>query len=297
MFAFLHKAGVPAQTFTSVKVRLARTTTMISTGQTKGVQRQFIKDLNDPRNTTVTAITTTLKNPLVVSSPNQKLVVDMNIKSWAIDSKGTIRPSMQQGSEAGSDDPGQQESEDFGGVISGLTGTDPAFSFTLGNLTVATDVNTKIFNSDGSPNPALANDENVEVKGVVVNGVLTASEIKIEVGDGHGDNNEGAKAQGIASSLDATAGTLTLTIQEAEGFVPGGTTVPVVTSATTQYVLSGASATEADFFAALAVAPVDTQIEVEGSFDGTNLNATFIKAEIENSGVGGGDQPSPKHHR
>jgi len=289
-FLLLGSSSINLNSFSSVKVTLAKKTTVINAGLTKGVVRNFAPQFNNPSNLNQSIVTFPLGTATVVGAP--KLVVNMGLNHWSFDSKGEVHPSMSQGDGRGSDDPNGCEAEDNKGIVSGLTGTAPTQIFSINGITVNTDANTVIVNNDNSANPALANGERVEVTGTLVNGSVLATRIQIDV---QHDLEDDAEADGLASNLDATAGTLTITIQKAKNFLPTGTTINVATTATTKFVLNGAVVSQADFFTGLAAGLATMEVEAEGSVDANGLlTAVTLKAGSEDGdggGSGGGGGP------
>lgn len=289
-FDFLGKGTAASTTFTSAKVSMSKKTTLIAAGQTRGTQREFEKVLDDPKNPTRTLVTVPMDNG-VAGTPVQKVVLDLNLRGWSILTNGTVHAAMKRGGTTGVEDPGRQITEDFKGLISALSGTAPDQRFNIGNLAVQTNADTNIANNNGAPNPALANGQKVEITGKLVNNVLLASSVKIEVE--HAIEGE-AEVKGTASNLDASEGTLTVTITDAKGFTPTATTIPVTSSSTTKFILGDAAVTQAEFFAALAAAPT-TEIEAEGALNNGALAATILKAENENENENEGEDDGGHH--
>ncbi len=128
-------------------------------------------------------------------------------------------------------------------------------------------------------------------------GNFDASAIKIRVGSG---SQEPARAKGLVTASDATAGTLTLSIDEAEDFLPANTSLSVTTSSTTLFFASsGMSMTQAQFFAALTST---THVEVGGTYSAGAMAANFVRIEEGSNGGsggggdGGGDNGGGDHH-
>jgi hypothetical protein len=296
-FAFLNKVALPTGSFTSASITFAKAVTVVGKTATRGIIRQFNTSMDIPNVPSRSKLTFALNPALAVTGANQPVALDFNVQSWSILSTGKVQPFMRKApSSATPPSPARQEPQDFHGAIGSIAGTAPDFTFTLSHgsnlpLNVATDVNTVIFNENGAANPVLTNGERVEVTGVLANGVLQASTIKIDNEDA---NEAPAEARGVARNLDATAGTFTLTIARARGFVPSGTTLNVITNASSVFMDgTGAVVTEAQFFAALAAAPAGTGVEVEGTVDGSgNFTAVKLKLEDEAENETGGDD----HH-
>ncbi|MGC8667769.1 MAG: DUF5666 domain-containing protein [Chthonomonadales bacterium] len=228
------------------------------------------------------------------------MVVDFDLSKWTAigeDPVTGIDPGknsggLHLGSETGLNDMNRHECEDYEGTVSQLSGTAPNFTFTLtmehGSVTVSTDANTAVFNSDGSPNPQLANGQMVTVRGVfnASTSTLAAAEIKIHKGS---MTNEHGVA-GVTDSPNAQAGTFVVILHEAD-FLPDVDRVTVATNANTVFRgESGVILTAADFFARLAAG--SQKVEAEGTYDASTkvLNANRVKIEqMEGHGGGGGD--------
>jgi hypothetical protein len=106
-----------------------------------------------------------------------------------------------------------------------------------------------------------------EVKGTynAATNTLTATLVKSESeSDGDDDSNE-AEAKGRAISIDATAGTFTLSpISEFEGFVPGAASVNVIVAAGAEFEDNrGKDTDRATFFSGLSSA---SRVTVKGSY-------------------------------
>ena len=117
-----------------------------------------------------------------------------------------------------------------------------------------------------------------EVKGTynAATNTLTATLVKSESeSDGDDDSNE-AEAKGRAISIDATAGTFTLSpISEFEGFVPGAASVNVIVAAGAEFEDGrGDDTNRATFFAGLASA---NRVTVKGSYSAGVFTAVELR--------------------
>ena len=117
-----------------------------------------------------------------------------------------------------------------------------------------------------------------EVKGSynAATNTLTATLVKSESeSEGDDDSNE-AEAKGKAISIDATAGTFSLSpISEYEGFFPGATTLNVVVAAGAEFEDNrGKDTDRATFFSGLSSA---SRVTVKGSFAGGVFTAVELR--------------------
>jgi hypothetical protein len=105
-----------------------------------------------------------------------------------------------------------------------------------------------------------------EVKGTynAATNTLTATLVKSE-SESDGDDSNEAEAKGRAISIDATAGTFTLSpISEFEGFVPGAGSVNVIVAAGAEFEDNrGKDTDRASFFSGLSGA---SRVTVKGSY-------------------------------
>lgn len=226
------------------------------------------------------------------------VVVDFDLSKWStigLDPPTAIDPTsagVHLGQSAGINDPSRHEREDYEGTVSQLSGTAPNLTFTLtmehGSVTVTTDANTAIYNSDNSSNPQLANGQKVTVRGVfdVTNSTLAAAEIRIHKSSSSGEQG----VAGTTESPNAAAGTFTVVLHDSD-FLPVSDRITVQTSSNTVFRgESGVLLTQADFFARLASG--SQKVEVEGVYNSTTgvLDANRVKIERpEHPGGGGGD--------
>jgi hypothetical protein len=136
---------------------------------------------------------------------------------------------------------------------------------------------------------ALQNGMKVIVTGSVSAGVVTATDIAIlggtsdSGGDGHGGGSANlARVSGVSGSLDATAGTFTVTKQFWEGFFGQLTaTVTVAFNSSTVWSLDGTTIT-----AAAAASDIGMNVTVRGAYDPTTKQITAVKVEFHSQAVG-----------
>ena len=279
-YAFLDDSAITPATYAAVRVELDEDLSLVPTGSNVAQARQFAA---------VHAVVGTpgrsqlrLSSPHIMIPGRNQLVLDFDLATWNLDAAGKVVATLKRGNGNGLDDRRRHEDEDYHGLVSGLNGTSPNQSFSLTrqgrSLPVKTDANTRIFKQSGAANPALANGLRVEVHGSFVGGVLLARGIKIE--DEAGEDPHGIK--GIASNLDVAAGTLSVKVLRARGFVPDREFYGVTTSATTRFMSDGGAVlTKGEFFASLATMGANAQVEVEGTVTGGTMAAVKIKLEDE----------------
>jgi Domain of unknown function (DUF4382)/Domain of unknown function (DUF5666) len=117
-----------------------------------------------------------------------------------------------------------------------------------------------------------------EVKGSynAATNTLTATLVKSESESESDDDSNEAEAKGTAISIDATAGTFTLSpISEYEGFFPGASTLNVVVAAGAEFEDDrGKDTDRATFFSGLSSA---SRVTVKGSFAGGVFTAVELR--------------------
>lgn len=117
-----------------------------------------------------------------------------------------------------------------------------------------------------------------EVKGSynAATNTLTATLVKSESESESDDDSNEAEAKGKAISIDATAGTFTLSsISEYEGFFPGASTLNVVVAAGAEFEDNrGKDTDRATFFSGLSSA---SRVTVKGSFAGGVFTAVELR--------------------
>jgi hypothetical protein len=284
-YSLLGTLALPADTYSDVQVVLLKDLTLVPKGQTTGVAATFTP-------LDASGLTTTLTLPLTPKAITSDFCVDFDLASWTI-SGSQVTAVIKESNKAGLEQSDRQVEDEYHGAVSNLSGTAPTQTFTLASdesafsVTVTTDANTAILNSDGSANPALANGQHVALEGTfdATTHTLAATKIIIKVGDGHGI--EGPGASGVPSAGDPVAGTFTLTFGHAEGFLPTGTSITVATDANTLFFKgSGLAVSQTDFFTALATS---TGVIVHGTFDATSQTLTAKVAILRSASPDGSE--------
>ncbi|WP_395091221.1 DUF4382 domain-containing protein [Armatimonas sp.] len=274
-YSFLSSATVPAGTYTGVSITVASTMQLIKTGQTTGtsltVDASVARDVNGNA-----VIPVTFRSPKTISATATNICIDFDLARFIVRGSN-ILPSVVEGDGAGLSDPARHEKDDYHGTVSAISGTAPTLSFTLTmgsgqTVAVTTTASTALYGA------TLTEGAKVEIEGTLDTTAQTLVATKLEVrGTGSiADDWKTPRAGGVASALNAAAGTFTLTIQRAGGFTVAGTTVSVVTNASTVFRGDkGAMLAAADFYAALATTP---NVGVEGTYDATTNTLTATKA-------------------
>lgn len=278
VFAFLGVASVPAGIYTRIEVTLDDDLVLFPAGAAVGLDRKFAGSADG------------LKKLLVEVDDSgedirgdDSLVVDFDLARWNDDGT-TVTAFARVRDHEGLDDHARHHDEDYHGVASSVTTA--GFTLTPRNggapIAVTIDAGTVVF-GDAS---ILTNGQRVEVRGFfdTTTRTLTAASVKIEIENGGEDEVRGNVVTVGASSF-------TLTIGDADGFLPTGATMNVTFGANTRFRgRHGVTLTQAEFLAALTAG---AEAEAEGSYDATTntLTATKLKLEGEDEGGhhGGGD--------
>ena len=292
-YSFLSSASVPAGTYTGASVTVGSTMQLIKTGQTTGTSLTVDSSVaRDANGNSVFAVT--FRSPKTIGATAANICIDFDLAHFVI-SGSKILPSVVEGDGAGLSDPARHEKDDYHGTISGLSGAAPTYSFTLTlgsgqTVAVTTTASTALYGA------TLTEGAKIEVEGTLDTTAQTLVATKLEV-RGTGSVSEDRKtprAGGAASALNATAGTFTLTIKRAGGFTVSGTTVTVVTNASTVFRGDkGATLAAADFYTALATTPT---VGVEGTYDATTNTLTATKARAFDPTKDGPGKVGEIHH-
>lgn len=277
-FALLAQTQIPAGEYTTAKFTFKNELSLVPTGGTEAVTRTFKAATGD-----TAVIPLSLTGSL---SGKCNLVADFDLKNWTDDGT-SVSTVVKRHDGQGLGDKNRQNDNSLHGTVSGLTGTAPAYSFTItrgaSTVKVVTDAATAITSHDASTSPTLANGARVEIIGAfdtTLNAVLATS---VKVGDDAAQDH-GARVEGAASA--ATESGFTLTVGGCDGFIPKTTTVTVtLTDATVYRSRPGITYTKAEFLAALATA---TRVEAEGTYDATSKTLTAKSVRIA-QGTGGDD--------
>lgn len=279
-FFFANRHSVPQGQYTGVRVTMDDEVTVFPTASSTGNLRTFT-GLNGSGKKVLTHSFTVAKT-FGVGLTYQ--VIDFKLETWSesganivvsgsgLDDFPATNPAFTNGN--------NHKDKDYKGTVSGLSAGSFKLNRPRGQLEVTYNSSTTIYNESGAPNPSLSNGDKVEVRGTFdpATGKLAARTIKIDDENGDEDPHE---AKGLASNLNEGAGTFTLKVTQANGFIPVGT-MANVTLANNARLFShrGIALTKAEFFAVLDSLPSNRRfVEVEGTYSAGSFTA--VKAKIE----------------
>lgn len=280
LYLLMGAANVPAGvTFNQVRVVMGNTMNALRTGQTN---YDVLTVQGVSAGTNRVSRTINLSPPRSFSS-GENFCLDFDLAAFVL-AGSNVTPVIVDITPGGISSDDRHVEDEYKGTVSGLTGTSPNFSFTIntlnGALAVQTTNATAIFNSNGTPNPQLANGSVVEVEGIfdVTANVLRAWKVKIKVG---GDIDDPHEAEGRVMNTNEAGNWFVLNAFETEGFFPPTRDFRVNVTDTTIYRAdNGAPLTKAEFFAMFA-GKTASHVEVEGTFNGTEFTARKVKVDDE----------------
>lgn len=282
-YAFLSSASVPAGTYMGVKVTVGPTMSLIKSGSTTATS--LTVDTTLPKDASGNPIiSTTFKAPKTLGSTATNIPIDFDLARFVLRGSNVL-PALAEGTGEGIDDHNRHESDDYHGAVSALSGTAPTLSFTLTQrdgttVTVVTTAATAVYGA------TLTNGVGVEVEGTLDTTTQNLVATKVEVrGTPSAALEDRPKAAGAASAISGSS--FTVTIREAEGFTPSGTTVTVVLDAGADLRGDAGTkyATPAAFLTALAATP---SVAVSGTYDATTNTLTATRARIHDKSKDGG---------
>jgi len=263
-FSLIGRRSVPAGEFTQVRYTLGPTVSLVPKGGTTALQK------------TLTTRVVSASVPAGASA-SRNIVSDFDLSKWT-EGATTVTPVVVGHNGSGLDDDDRHETDDFEGTVANLSGTAPNQSFDMafagGTVRVKLSSVTAVYNSDGAPNPTLANGQRVEVRGrySLAEAAFLAVAVKIEDSDDDDDEVYGT----IVSESDTA---IRMRVGQAYGFLPAGTEIDVVFAANTIFRTDdGVVITKPEFLE--MVAP-GTEIEAEGTFQNGQIIATKLKIEDE----------------
>lgn len=289
LYSFFGHKSVPVGTYTAVLVELDRAVTLFPTGSSAGQNRVF----DDAYGADRARIEWSFPAPVNLGAGSNRIIADFDLSQWQ-DVSGEIRnAAIVQGDGAGFENPGRHQNEDYTGTVESLSGVAPNYTFVLrtsagSKIEVETNSNTAIFNNSGQPNPTIANGTRVEVRGSIDPSTMSLSATSIKIKNS-GDNDE-FEAKGLAGSANGSTRTFQITVREACGFIPSGTTVTVQVDDSTRFFSDrGVLMTEAAFFEAIGGSTA-TFVEAEGTvYNASTQTLTAKKCKLEDGQEGNGD--------
>lgn len=285
-FRLLNRKSVPAGTYTGVSVTTTNSATVFTTGSTTAINATFSSTPGD------FVMSLTFPTAVNVAGEVNDLCVDFKLSNWVLTGTSITAPAgfLSVGDTTHIKDPARHEASEMTGIVTALSGSAGAQTFTLGDAsnatTVITNANTSIIFTNGAANPALANGQKVEVRGFwdATTNTLTAARIEIENGDSHEDF---VGVQGSIASIAADGSSFVVNIHEAHHFHPASTTITVDLNSSTKFFGNqGAVLTGAQFLSTVAVGAF---VAADGTLDaGTgHLVAARVKACDGETGKGG----------
>ena len=285
-FKFIAQDDNLSGQYESVTVTLDDDVVLFPTSATTGLPRVFEGAVAGLKTLTATYAARSF------GSGNDDFIIDFDLSTWNENGSLVTGANIKAVAFDNSlNDDNRHERENYRGQVSGLSGTVPNQSFTItrgsNSFTVQCSVDTRIDRSGGNGNPVLANGQYVVVRGsydATLN-QLNAERVKIKNNNGSSDDDD--EAYGVASNINAGAGTLDLSVSNAEGFLPVGDPIHVTSNGQTLYrSRAGVFITKDEFFAALT--STDT-IEVEGQYDDGSNTLLAKKMKFEDGEEGGED--------
>lgn len=291
-FRLLSNRAISSGQFTGLRVTVAETATVFTTGATAGTEATFEGSADGNK-----VLALTFPSPKMVGGGN-RLIVDFDLANWDLEG-GTISATngaylaVVDDTSLGNID--RHDRDEYKGTIGGLAGTAPNQTFTLtqgaNTVRVVVDANTAIFNENGAASPSLTNGVRVEVYGAFsqTDNAIVASRIKID-----NENDDDNEIKGRITSFVAANNTISIDLIRSSGFVPTTTAITVQYADGIRFFgRRGTRFTVDEFEAALQNGGF---IEAGGTLNGDVFTATKLKIEDgddhgghHGGGGGGGD--------
>ena len=288
-FSFLGSATIPDGTYTGITVTVGKTMQLFRNGIATG--DPITVDSSLPVDSSGNPLLTlTFSTPKTISSTSVNLIVDFDLARFVV-RNSKVLPVIKEGDGSNIGRKDRHNADEYSGTVSNLSGTAPDLTFTLTRRSSMTVTVTTTASTAVSGSGTLANGSFVEVTGTLDTMAQTLVATRLEVPSSSSVMHEAEgtrtpRADGIASSVDATAGTFVLTVDKARGFTPAQTTVNIVTTADTKFLADNCTTqTAADFFAALATTP---NAVVDGTYDAASNTLTATRAGIIDATQDGG---------
>ena len=273
-FSFLGSASIPEGTYTGINITIGPTMQLFRNGIAVGDPLAVDSALpTDASGRPILSLT--FANPKRVGTGTTHLILDFDLARFIV-RNSKVLPALKEGTLEGLHNFARHNQGQYRGTVSSLIGTAPDLTFTLTRrdgttVTVTTSAATALYGS-----ATLANGAAVEIRGTLDTTTQALVATHLEVLGASISLNP--RAFGIASYLDAAVGTFTLTVQSACMFLPGRTTIQVVTDTATIYRADDGSAlSKAAFFTALAA---NSTVSVEGTYDSASSTLTASALKI-----------------
>jgi hypothetical protein len=283
LYSFLNQVNLPAdKTINRIRIRVKNEVKSLATGASNFTT--FTVNGDAVGGSTDKTITFNLTTPKVFAAGDD-FAIDFDLAAFTA-AGGVMTCVIKEGNRNGINSSGNHVDDDVKGVVSNLNPTAGTFTLTRlsgATLNVSYTSTTAIFNSNGTPNPVLANAKTVEVRGYLdpTTALYVASAIKIKA---NGELEDEDKAVGTVTAKNAGAGTITLETAWTRGFIPATRTVTISTNGSTVFRANrGVIIPGADFYTGLEIGSF---IEAEGMYTvGTNtLAARKVKYESPRDG-------------
>jgi hypothetical protein len=278
------RASVPEGHYTQVRVTLDDHINLVPAGGGAAINAPIDDSVGSHVGSQFTLI---VDAPATVTTGTaSKLILDIDLAAFELVG-GRVHPHLR-----GGDDSKFQRDEkgaEVRGTVSNLTAQ--GFDLVLtGGSTVPVQITsaTSVFSGKQGSAVALANGQQVEVKGSAdpTTNTVTADRIKVEDGtaqsgsDNSGGNGEqqtgdNAQSEGIVASANSGAASFTLTLQEVEHLQPTAGTITVLTNASTVFHRH-----KQDAPASFADITSGVQVESFGVFDAATQTLTAQRVEI-----------------
>ncbi|MBS1725210.1 MAG: DUF4382 domain-containing protein [Armatimonadetes bacterium] len=280
-FLLLAPGQVPAGTYTKIQFEVDKTVNLVATGSGAPSTATFPDSLDNGAGHSNLALNL---SPVVTMPGSTKVVVDFDLKNWDV-VNGVITPVLRNHDGTGLEDSSRHERFEFNGVIGNLAGTAPNQTFDLtlrtgGTIKVSTDDTTDIVGEGDSA--GLTSGRAASIFGAFDPATNT---LKANIVHFISSNQEQqmAKAIGLASNVNADAGSFDLAPKYTKGFAPKGDTVSVTTDGTTVFRgKNGITLTKDQFFSALAAAGSHANVDLEGTYDDGSNTIAAKSAHVEN---------------
>jgi hypothetical protein len=275
IFLFLGSETVNTSGVTAVSLVVNSQASVILAGASSAVNATFAGSSGP-------TFTMTLPIPANAPSVSGGIVIDFNLANWTL-SGATLSAKSNQflslGTPSAPRSGGHFMANDYVGIVGTLSGAAPNQTFTFNQSAFTTSFSTSsatsIYNADGSSNPVLADGDAVVVHGTFNSGtgVVQAQEIAIFK---TGLSQPTPFVHGLVTADSATAGSITLALENAIGCQPTVVNFTVNTTSSTTFLdASGVSESASDFFASLTTGT--SEIAASGDVKDGAMTATAVK--------------------
>jgi hypothetical protein len=259
----LASVTVPAGTYTRARITFGDHVTLVSNA---GVSTSVAVDptAGTDANGQVAVVVRTPAR--VAANQTNTVFVDFALAEFQLVG-GVLRPSIHCGNGT-TEQLNRQHTAELKGTVAALNGT-TGFTLQDGDdrtVTVALTDATTVTSGQTGAAATLANGQSVIVKGTFDRRTNTLTATSVTLNDYTTINH--ARAEGTVASVDTAGGTFVLTVSRADGIMPTGGTITVVTNANTHF---GRGHHEDG---SLSEVTVGADVEVNGTFDTTTQTLT-----------------------